>query len=183
MSRVAAAASLRGIIRPMSERATELLSLMRSYSAARRELLQAIGCNSSNRDPLAEFSEYLMAALLDGELAQSRVQAHYDLTDPSGRGVQVKYLANPSAGWVNEHTVHFGEGVDDYALVFFEDLLPLAAIVFPRATLGAVCRDLGKRHPRQDELLQLTRRNFQHIRSKREAMALHGVRLFEFDQT
>lgn len=164
----------------MSERAAELMNLMRSYSAARRELLESMGCNTSNRDPLAEFSECLMAALLEGELAESRVQPNYDLTDPTGRRVQVKYLANPSAGWVNEHTIHFRDGVDDYAIVFFEDLLPIAAIIFPRTTLAAVCADLGKRHPRQDEVLQLTRRNVQDIRSNAEAMANHGVRVFEF---
>ncbi|GAA4595876.1 hypothetical protein BJY16_001826 [Actinoplanes octamycinicus] len=59
-----------------------------------------MGLAVSNRDPLAEFSEHLVQALLGAQLAASRVQAHWDLALPDGAKVQVKYLANPADGWV-----------------------------------------------------------------------------------
>ena len=45
-------------------------------------------------DPLAEFAEWLVAALLEGTLAPSPVQAHWDVEAPGVGKVQVKYLAN-----------------------------------------------------------------------------------------
>jgi hypothetical protein len=63
----------------------------------------------------------------------------------------VKYLANPAGGWINEHRVHFGHpACDSYALVLFEDLLPIAAIVFPRDRISEVCSALGRRHSNQN---------------------------------
>ena len=58
-------------------------------------ILDVLGIPTSNRDPLAEFSERLVAALLSGALAPNRVQAGYDVTLPVGGTVQVKYLADP----------------------------------------------------------------------------------------
>lgn len=138
-----------------------VLDAFDEYRAARLKLLTELDCASSNRDPMAEFSERLVARLLDGALATSRVQPGYDLTTPTGERVQVKYLANPAAGWINEHHVHFGHpDCDSYALVFFEDLLPIAVTVFPRGRIAEVCSALGKRHPNQEFTLQLTQRKF-----------------------
>lgn len=64
-----------------------------AYARARQKLLETIGVSGSNRDPLAEFSERLVAALLGGELATNRVQRGWDVL-ADGRHVQVKYLAN-----------------------------------------------------------------------------------------
>ena len=60
----------------MSDRADwqGLRIALEHYARGRAELLEAIGVTGSNRDPLAEFSERLVAALLDGELASNRVQ-------------------------------------------------------------------------------------------------------------
>ena len=84
---------------------------------------------------LSRFSEYVVAALLGGELASSRVQKGYDLIDTAGRRVQVRYLANPADRWVNEHLVTFVGDIDAYALVLFENLAPSGSVVFPRSTL------------------------------------------------
>lgn len=81
------------------------------YARGRAELLEAIGVTGSNRDPLAEFSERLVAALLDGELARNRVQRGM----ARERRVQVKYLANGADAWVNEHHVQMTAEMDDYA--------------------------------------------------------------------
>jgi hypothetical protein len=102
----------------------ELREAFERYARGRADLLQAIGVTGSNRDPLAEFSERLVAALLDGELASNRVQRGWDVM-AGGRRVQVKYLANASDEvWVNEHHIQVTADMDDYAIVFFEALLP-----------------------------------------------------------
>src|SRR5687767_5040124 len=102
----------------MSAEPGALLAAYSAYRDARILLLRELECLASNRDPLAEFSERLVAKMLGGELAGSRVQAGYDLVTPTGQRVQVKYLANPAAAWVNEHHVHFGHpDCDVYALV------------------------------------------------------------------
>jgi hypothetical protein len=127
----------------------------------------------SNRDPLAEFSEVLVAELLSGRLASSRVEKYYDLTDPEGRRVQVRYLTNPAGGWINEHVVDT-RNVDRYALVVFENLEPCHVLVFPQ-DLTPVCTGLGKRHGSQDRLLQLTRRNYRQIIEQQERFSALGV--------
>lgn len=83
----------------------ELREAFERYSRGRAELLEAIGVSVSNRDPLAEFSEMVIAALLDGEPAKNRVQRGWDVV-AARRRVQVKYLANPADQWVNEHHLH-----------------------------------------------------------------------------
>ena len=159
-----------------------ILQAYGAYREARLRLLREIECEASNRDPLAEFSERLVAAMLKGKLASNRVQPGYDLIAQTGERVQVKYLANPSVGWVNEHHVHFGHPeCDSYALVFFEDLLPLAVIVFPRATISGVCSALSKRHPNQELGLQLTRRNFLQILGDEDRFTALGLRVFRLE--
>ncbi len=137
--------------------------LFQAYSDARRRFLAAIGCDSSCRDPLAEFAERIIAKQLDGVLAESRVQPGYDLTTPDNRRVQVKYLANPAGRWRNEHIISFAAETDDYAIVFFEAFEVCSAIVFRRETIGLVCNALKKRHPNQEASLQLTQKNYKAI--------------------
>ncbi len=128
---------------------------------------------------MAEFSERHVARLLDGTLATNRVQPGYDLTAPTGERVQVKYLPNPAAGWINEHHVRFGHpDCDSYALVFLEDLLPIAVIVFPRSKIAEVCSALGKRHSFRHVSLQLTRRNFLQILDEERRFEHLGVQVF-----
>ncbi|RKR89927.1 hypothetical protein BDK92_4287 [Micromonospora pisi] len=74
------------------QRLATLLGALDDYRQARRALLTALRLPASNRDPLAELSEHLVQALLGGELAPSRVQAHWDLTLPDHARVQIKYL-------------------------------------------------------------------------------------------
>ena len=131
------------------------------YMAARAEFLVDLGLPASNRDPLSEFSERLIAAILGGEPAQSRVQAHYDVVAPGGRQVQVKYLANPAdQPWVNGHTIVANEHMHAYAIVFFEALAPVAAIIFATDRLADVYDHLRKRHPHRGTHLQLTQANY-----------------------
>ena len=151
---------------------------MASYGVARRQFLAAIGMPASNRDPLGEFSERLVADLVGGRLADSHVQKGYDVVDSDGRKIQVRYLANPEGAWVNEHLVAFEDDLDFYALVIVEALEPTAVICFARDTLAQVCAQLGKRHPHQERTLRLTRVNAKAVLSDRAQFAPLGVRVW-----
>lgn len=162
----------------------ELREAFTAYARGRQQLLDAIGVGVSNRDPLSDFSEHLVAALLDGQLATNRVQRGWDLTTPSGRRVQVKYLANPGGGaaWINGIAISFGSGPDepdDFAVVFFDALLPVSVVAFAREQLLEVCVRLKKRHPNQERTLQLTQANYQRLLAERGDFAPHGVRVFD----
>lgn len=154
---------------------SELLEALTLYRDARRRFLAVLGCDNSNRDPLAEFAERIAAAVLGGELARSRVQKGYDLITLNGQKVQVRYLANPAGTWVNEHVVDFRHGVDLYALLVVEALDAKCLLVFARDNLANVCSLLGKRHPNQHETLQFTRANYQSIIAAPTTFAVHGV--------
>jgi hypothetical protein len=132
------------------------------YVEARNALLAELNLGrNSNRDPLAEFAEWLVAALLAGKLAPSPVQAHWDVEARGVGKVQVKYLANSgNERWVNEHPVRVTDLMDAYAIVFYESLLPVSVILLPARRLVEVGLALGKRHPDQDTTLQLTRANY-----------------------
>ncbi len=136
----------------------QLTAALRAYREARKLLLSTLALPMSNRDPLAEWAEHLVAALTGGQLAQSRVNPHYDLTNPAGETVQVRYLANTSRTWVNEHRVGTRAGVWWYALVLVEDFAPIGVLMFPQ-DLTEICSALRKRHPVQTTTLQLTRRD------------------------
>ncbi|MFI1358097.1 hypothetical protein ACH4TV_31615 [Streptomyces sp. NPDC020898] len=155
----------------------ELLSALDSYRLARQTLLGALGLGQSNRDPLAEFAEHLVAALSGGRLAESRVQANYDLISADGEYVQVKYLANPLSDWPNEHTVRTIPGIDWYALVVYEAFTVTGVLAFP-PDLTEICAALGKRHTGQSTSLQFTRRNWWTIRDNADAYRHLGVRIW-----
>lgn len=138
--------------------ARELLARFADYRQGRVSLLANIGIEISNRDPLSEFAEVLVARLLDGQLADSRVQKGWDVRAADGRLIQVKYVANPAVGqWVNWHTIEQDEGWDAYALVVYLDLTPVVVYIFPRGDFSALCSALGKRHADQDRTLQFTK--------------------------
>ncbi|MDX2819236.1 hypothetical protein PV410_43115 [Streptomyces sp. PA03-5A] len=148
-----------------------------AYRAARRTLLATLGVEQSNRDPLSEFAERFVAALWGGRLAASRVQRHYDIETPNGEKIQVKYLANASVSWVNEHPVHRFPGVDWYVLVLFEAFEVVGVVGFP-PDLTEICAALGKQHPHQERHLQFTRRNWLTIRDHAEAYRALNVRIW-----
>lgn len=155
---------------------TDALKKLHRYAAARCEFLTAINCETSCRDPLAEFAEKLVEELLGATAAPSRVQRGYDLVSPDGQRVQVKYLANPCDDrWINEHHVVFSEELDQYALVIFERFDLSAVLLFHRSSLSQVCQQLGKRHPNQDHTLQLTRRNYRTLIEGAEQFRSLGV--------
>jgi len=164
--------------RPPADRVT-LLEAVQAYRQARTLFLHALGVPISNRDPLAEFAEGFVHALVGGTLAESRVQKGFDLIDQRGARVQVRYVANPAGEWVNGHTVAFDPDVDAYALMLIEALEPKAVLWFTRDTLKEVCGVLGKRHPDQDRLLQLTPSNVNRLITDRATFRRLGVRVWE----
>ena len=78
----------------------------------------------------------------------------------NGKKVQVKYLANPSGKWRNEHHICFDENLDDYGLIIFEDLMPKTLICFKKDSLENVCTKLQKRHKNLKTTLQFTQKNY-----------------------
>ena len=155
----------------------ELLEALSLYRAARHALLTKVGVPLSNRDPLAEFAEVLVATLVGGTLATSRVQAGWDLETPDGTRYQVKYLANAIDSGVNEHCIRSRPGVDWYALVMIEDFTVAGVVAFP-PDLTNVGAALGKKHPRQDVELQFTRVNWLAIRNHPEQFRELGVQIW-----
>lgn len=153
-----------------------ILEKFSHYRHARRELLAALDLRS-NRDPLAEFSEWLVAQLTRGRLAGNRVQPGYDVVGPAGERIQVKYLANPTGKWINEHPIKVDDQMDAYAIVFFVDLVPTSVAIFSSQRLAEVARALGKRHPNQDTTLQLTKRNLEAIFADADTFKALGLRL------
>ncbi len=109
---------------------SDLLVHFRAYTSARVCFITQLKRDRSCRDPLAEFSEVLVALLLGARRADSRVQQHFDLIRPNGRRVQVKYLANPDRAWINGHQIKFDEYVEDYALAIVDAFQIPSVIVF-----------------------------------------------------
>jgi hypothetical protein len=162
---------------PISWRVGERLAALAEYRTARRRLLDLLGLPISNRDPVPELAEHLVADLLGGDVAPSRVQAGWDVRAPEGT-VQVRTLSNTGSDrWVNEHLVRSVAGVDRYALVVLEDLAVSAVLVFP-ADLARVGALLGKRHGDQATTLQFTRQDFLRLLSDRAGAAVAGVQVW-----
>ncbi|WP_229403324.1 hypothetical protein [Micromonospora okii] len=155
-----------------------LIAALEAYRQARQDLLASLGLPMSNRDPLAEISEHLVAALTGATLAPSRVQADYDLILPDEQKIQVRYLANPTGTWVNEHLITRLPNVEWYALVLFEAFTLQGVLALPTAELAPIGAALGKRHPRQDEMLRFTHRNWCTIRGHPERFREMGVRVW-----
>ncbi|WP_034273171.1 hypothetical protein [Haloechinothrix halophila] len=163
------------------QRLTTLLSELETYRAARERLLRMLGPRMSNRDPLTEFAEHLVAAWMGGRLADNPVQAHWDIELLDGARVQAKCLLNTAtngqAAWVNEHVVRSVPGVDWYALVIFEGFRVSGIVAFP-SELGAICGALGKRHGEQETTLQFGRRNWLTICADPDRFRRLGLRLW-----
>ena len=165
-----------------STQTSNLLAHYRSYTQSRKKFLAEMGLPTSCRDPFAEFSEILVAKLLDASTARSRVQKGYDLVKSDGRRVQVRYLCNPSQGWVNEHYIYFDNDVDDYALVIIEGLDLSSVLFFPKETIGQVATLLKKRHPKRDRSIQFTQRNYRTIHTNQADFAALGVETYRFPE-
>ena len=83
----------------------EMLGALADYRDARLKVLDVLKVPHSNRDPLPELADALVARWLGGTLAPSRVQRDYDVIVANER-VQVRSLSNTSSeSWINEHTV------------------------------------------------------------------------------
>ncbi len=145
-----------------SERISELVEALERYREARLKLLGVLRLPLSNREPLTQWSEHLVAALLGGQVAESPVQPGWDVTTPAGEKVQVRSLTNKAGlpgAWVNEHRVVIPSGVHRYALVVFEGLRPVTVLMFP-ADLRDINAKLKKQTKDQGSVLELTRANY-----------------------
>ncbi len=165
-----------------SERVRELVDALERYRKARVELLFLLGVPHSNHEPLSEWSEHLVAALLDGQLAKNPTQPGWDLTTPAGHKIQVRSLANRAelkGAWVNEHSISFTPGVDGYALVIFAGLRPLAVLTFP-TDLRAINKKLKKKAKNPEFTLELTRANYLQITQDRSTFQKLGVEVWMF---
>lgn len=101
------------------------MNAFQQYRQARIDFLKMLLPEyQSNRDPLSEFSEWLVAKLVGGDLADSQVQKGWDVQTSDGHRIQVKYLANSQTKWVNEHEVRLTDDMTKYAIVIFEALQP-----------------------------------------------------------
>jgi hypothetical protein len=159
-------------------RLAALLAAHDAYRPARQRFISALGKSVSTRDPLAELSEQLVAALMHGSPAAGHVQPSHDVALPDRTRVHVRYLANPPSVWINEHLVHRIPGVERYALVLFENFDIVGVVAFPTDNLAQVCAALGKRHGRQHETLQFTRRNWHTIRDETPRFRRLGVQVW-----
>jgi hypothetical protein len=158
-------------------RLRELMAALDRYRPARRALLRVLALPDSNRDPICEFCEHLAQALLGGALADNRVQRDWDLLLADGAPAQVRYLANPSERWVNEHCVRSIPGVEWYVLVLLEGFDVAGVLAFP-SDLSRICAALGKRHGQQAGTLQFTRRNWWAIRDAPQRFESLGMRVW-----
>ncbi len=129
----------------------EIVSSLQPYVDARQSLLRAVGATGSNRDPLSELTETVVAQLLDGVPAKSRVNKGWDLQRSDGRTVEVKYVANGSYSWINGHDIRFPAGRDEHALVLIVDLVPQVLLVFDQASATRCYEGLKKYHDRHDD--------------------------------
>jgi hypothetical protein len=146
-----------------ADRVRALLAALDDYRQAREKLFVVLG-HTSNRDPLAEVAEHLVAALMGGTLAANRVQKAWDVELLASTKAQVKYLANTNDTWVNEHVVHRIDGVDWYVLVIIQGFRVHGVLAFP-SDLRQIGNALGKQHPAQETTLQFTRANWLAIRA------------------
>lgn len=163
---------------PINRKTSTLLSSWKEYRAKRLHFLETIGIPDSNKDPMSEFSEVLVANLVGGELAENRTQKGYDLIADNKR-IQVKYLSNPENKWINWHTVKFNEDMDLYALVYIEQLEPKYVFIFQKRDLTRLCDLLGKRHKNIDKELQFTKTNYEELIRNPEKYRDEGVEVIK----
>jgi len=159
--------------------ASELLAALAEYREARLRLLSLVDVPGSNRDPLSEFAERLVAALTGGTFPTNRNQPGWDVRLPDGATVQVKYLANAATGpWVNWHSVRRVVGADWYAVVVLENFVVSGVLMFPTDRLDVLGVALGKRGkmPLADGW-DLTRTSWLRIRDEPDTFRRLGMRV------
>jgi hypothetical protein len=135
----------------------KIVDTFRDYVAVRKQLLESVEAEGSNRDPLAELAERMAAVLLDAVPAKSRVNKGWDVRRRDGRTVEVKYVANSSDSWVNGHDVSFPPGRDEHALVVIVNLVPQFLLVFNEVSATRCYEGMKKSHDRgHDKKLGIT---------------------------
>ncbi len=158
---------------------SRIQTVYQKYVDARNALLNELNLKRrSNRDPLSEFSEWLVKELVEGTLAENPVQKAWDIQTLNGDTYQVKYLANSADKWVNVHPILVNEMMNYYTLVIFESLLPQAVIIFPVQNLALIGKELRKKHLNLDISLQFTQSNYNQIISNPALFKNLGVRLY-----
>lgn len=158
--------------------ASELLTALADYREARLRLLQLIEVPVSNRDPLAEFSERLVAAVWGGTCSPFRNQPGWDVRLPDGTTVQVKYLTNDASGrWQNIHEVRL-VNADAYAVVMIENFTVVGIAMFPCNAFQLIGKALGKRGSLGlDQGWDLTRTVWLRFRDEPETFRPLGVQV------
>ena len=158
-------------------RAAQLLGALDAYRPARQAFLAALRLPASNRDPLAEFGEQIVHALI------ARLHGAVTCADRARPGAARR---KEGSGALPRQP---GCGVGEQALRAFDRRhrvrsccsrrsLFTAVLVFPLDNLARICAALGKRHPRQNKSLQFTRRNLQAIRDDPDRFRGFGMRVW-----
>lgn len=150
------------------------------YCRARSKLLSLLPRSISGRDPTSEFSEALVAKILNAKSAASPVQKGYDLIRSDNRTVQVRSLSNSKGAWKNFHTIDFNGDCDEYALVVFVDRQLKAVLVFTRDCVENACRLLSKRHANQKTTLQIYESDFRAFLRRQNEFETIGMSIYTF---
>ncbi|GER86516.1 hypothetical protein KDW_06780 [Dictyobacter vulcani] len=126
-----------------------LMRACSEYLPQRLTFLRTLKCSQSKCDPLAKFSERLVAKLCDGDIVDKEDNADYDVivNDKNENiKIQVKYIYNDG----NTHSIRTKtekdkeRNWDRYAVVFFDSknmdapFIPKAVVVLPKNGLAAI---------------------------------------------
>jgi hypothetical protein len=160
-----------------------IIAAFEAYRASRIRLMALLGPADSQRDPLTEFGEWLVARLVGGRLAESRTQPGHDVIGPTRERIQVRTLSNPARYDRNSVIVEFKEGVDRFAVVFYEDFRPQVVTIFRTGSFRELNRILGNRPTKADPevKLSLSLRHVVIFRTNPEMFATRGVSVYHPD--
>ena len=132
------------------ERMLQAAQLWANYVRAKQALLAA-GFIRSFKSTEADFAEYLVAAVLDGRLPNSKSHPGYDVI-AADKKVQVKSvtkaLDNPNGYILTKDDRKDGKETTHYAFVFFNELIPDAVFLVEEAFV----RNFGKTQIKRPDL-------------------------------
>ena len=150
-----------------------------SYISALRALVRELRKQPHpNRDPLSDFSVWLVTMVTRGKCRDSSRKQGWDVESADGGRIRVKYLANSGERWESEHLVLASYTIDSYSLVVFECFLPQAVIIFPARRLAAVGRGLGRLEDNLDTMLKFSHANYRQLLNKASFFKALGVKLY-----
>ena len=131
----------------------QLKAWYREYLDATDRLLRNLNSYGSQKDPIPEIAEQIIAAAKQGTLADSPVQPDWDVRLPDGKTIQVRSLRNTSLDrWTNEHTMVDTGGFDYYALVVFINRKPKYYLWVPMVHFAELKKLWNARGKIEDEV-------------------------------